>query len=143
MSHIDENRLLAYVLEVLDSDSERAEIAAHLAGCAECRALSERVRGDVDLIGSVSPLGQVLRISNPRARGRMVFAMLRAAAMIVLGIFIGLGASSLLRRPPVEVVPQYVALSPPGDRSSGCAATDVTEVPMRYYEDLLASRPSH
>lgn len=137
MSHIDENKLLAYVLEILDCDSERDEIAAHLAGCAECRAQLETMRGDVETISSVRPHGRVLRIPNPRARGWGMYAILRAAAMIVLGVFLGFGASSVMHHRPREVVPPYAVLSPPRDCSSGCAVTDVTEVPPRYYQDLL------
>jgi anti-sigma factor RsiW len=136
MIHIDENRLLAYVLEVFDCDSEREEIAAHLAGCPECRARLDEVRGDVEIIGNVRPYGKVSWITNPKARGRTVYAILRAAAMIVMGAFAGFAASSLVHHQPTEVVPQYVVLSPPADCSSGCAVTDVTEVPPRYYEDL-------
>jgi hypothetical protein len=139
MSHIDEDKLLGYVLEVIERQSERDEIAEHLAGCAECRARLEEIRGDVELIGNVRPYGQVLRISNPRAQRWGVYPVLRAAAMIVLGIFVGFGASSLVHHRPTEVVPPYAVLSPPADCSSGCAATDVTDVPPQYYQRLLGS----
>jgi len=140
MSHVDEDRLLAYLLEVLERDSEREEIAEHLAGCAECRALLEHVQGDVELIGSVRPYGQVLRIRDHRIRGWRMYAALRAAAMVALGVFIGFGASSLLHHRPTEVVPPYAVLSPPTDCSSGCAVTDVSEVPPQYYKHLLAKQ---
>ena len=136
MSHMDENRLLGYVLEVYDSDSERDEIAAHLAGCPDCRARLEEIRGDIEIIGSVRPYGLTSWPPNPKARGRTVSAVLRAAAMIVIGVFAGFGASSLVHHRPAAVVPQYVALSPPEDRSLCCAVTDVTEVPPQYYQDL-------
>lgn len=140
MYHIDENRLLAYVLEVLDCDADRNEIAEHLHGCPECSAQLERIRGDVQIISSIQPYARVLQMSNPRGRRRRAYAILRAPVMIVLGVFVGFGIASLVRNPPTEVVPQYVVLSPPDGRSPGSAATDVTEVPLRYYEDLLGKQ---
>jgi len=140
MSHIDEDRLLAYALEILDRDSERDEVGAHLAGCAECRMRLEGVRRDVETIGSARPYGHALRISNPKARGRRVYAVIKAAAMIVLGVVVGLGASRLVHHPSAEVVPQYMVLSPPDDRSPGGAVGDVTELPQMYYHDLLGER---
>lgn len=140
MSHVDEDRLLAYVLEVLEHDSEREEIADHLAGCADCRARLERVREDVEMIGNFRPYGQVLRIPAPKIRPWRIYATARAAAMIALGVFIGFGASSLLHKQRAEVVPPYAVLSPPADCSSGCAVTDVTEVPLEYYKSLVGNQ---
>jgi anti-sigma factor RsiW len=131
MTHIDEDRLLAYALEVLESDSEREEISTHLAGCPECRARLGNVQKDIEIIGSLRPYRRVLAVPNPKARRLTVYSLLKAAALVVFGVCIGFGASSLVRQEPTAVVPSYFVLSPPDDCLSGCAVSDATAASLR------------
>jgi hypothetical protein len=137
MTHIAEDELLKYALEITDSDSQRDELDAHLRACPECSARLRDIQKDIGIIGGVSPNRRLLRMSNPRARRVTINGSLKAAALIIFGIFVGFGASTWVYREPAAVRPAYMALSPPDDTLVGCAVSDATEIPHRYYDEIL------
>jgi hypothetical protein len=65
---------------------------------------------------------------------------MRAAALIVLGILIGFGASAWDKPEQVCVFPAYLAPSPPPPSERGYAVSDATEIPAGYYERILKER---
>ncbi|KPJ61047.1 MAG: hypothetical protein AMJ46_03510 [Latescibacteria bacterium DG_63] len=139
MTHNTEDELLGYALELIASDEERARITAHLEACSQCRERLENLRKDIQIIGGVKPRRQVLAIPYPRTRQFVAQAIFRAAAFVVLGFLAGLGASSWAPREPVFVSPTYVELSSPSDGLAAHTASDATEIPAEYYEQLVES----
>jgi hypothetical protein len=140
MTHNSEDELLGYALEVIASDEERATIAAHLAVCSECRMRLDNLRKDIETIGGVRPRQPVLRIPNPRPREVVTYTILRTAALIVVGILVGFGASKGVHHEPEFMSSGYVTLLPPTDSLRACTVSDATEIPLHYYEQLLEQR---
>ena len=136
MIHIDENRLLEYALEICPG-TEKTEIAGHLAGCSRCSAVLGKIQDDMRAIGGVRPHVRSRGVSNRHSRYTVMFSILRAAALIIFGIFIGYGASGWLHRAPAPVSPSYIRPSPPEDLLKGIAVSDATEVPLSYYQHIL------
>jgi hypothetical protein len=136
MIHIDEDRLLEYALEICPG-TEKTEIAGHLAGCSRCGAELGRIQRDLQAIGGVRPRVRLTEMSGRRSRQTIVYSILRAAALIIFGIFIGYGASAWLYRAPAPVSPSYIRPSPPEDLLKGIAVSDATEVPLSYYQHIL------
>ena len=137
MNHIDDDKLLEYALELCSSDSERADIATHLAECQDCAAKYEKVRSDVGIIGSIRPSETYIGMPRHRSRQTFVYATLRAAALITVGLIAGIGISSRSTVKHICVSPSYVIVSPPESSAGGCSASDATGISNFYYEKLL------
>lgn len=135
--HIDDDKLLRYVLEVCSSDAERQDISEHLSACAECRRRLEGVRRDVGVIAGVRPRPAPLAMPRRESRSGVLYRSLRIAAVFALGIVVGYGASSVVREEPVYISPAYVPPPASPDSIYGFAVADATEVPARYYEYVL------
>ena len=71
-----------------------------------------------------------------RSREAVAYAILRTAALIVVGVFVGLGASKRIHREPEFVSSSYVTLSPPADSLMPYAVSDATGIPAHYYEQV-------
>jgi anti-sigma factor RsiW len=95
MNHLDENEITAYVDGGLTAD-RRAILAAHLDGCAECRAEV----GDVVRLLRAAPLSETVRRRHPR------FTPLRAG--IGVAIAASLTAVVLLDRQQVAPPPAVI-----------------------------------
>jgi predicted anti-sigma-YlaC factor YlaD len=128
MNHLNEDKLLEYLLETSTDTSERAKITEHLSACPECRRLLEDIRDDIEIIGGVRPLRPVLRIPYRRVSRNLVYQALRIAALIIFGIAIGSGGSKWISRQPATVSPAYVKLSPPPDSVSSYVVADATMI---------------
>src|SRR5919108_1828475 len=110
MSHVDEGTLHAYLDGELPS-SERADVEAHLAECAECRAnlaeakaLSSRAS---DILGRAAPAARPLPAMPRRRRlGRVPGAW---AATVVLALGLGYYLHTPDSRTPAEE-PSSVAM---------------------------------
>ncbi|MBN1505013.1 MAG: zf-HC2 domain-containing protein [Candidatus Eisenbacteria bacterium] len=149
MTHRTEDELLAYALEVVESEEERAAIATHLETCPECRGRLESIRADIEAIAGVRPSRlaagildrrprvQVVRAGLGGVRGFPLRAWLRAAALIVIGLVVGFGVGSRVEREPVFISPAYMEASPPAVAASGAAVSDATAVTPGYYESIL------
>jgi len=149
MTHKNEDELLAFALEVVPTEKERAGIAKHLETCSECRAHLESIRKDIGVIAGVRPSTAVLpalegrpsvsaaRTGEGRAHRLPGYALLRAAALVAVGIVVGFGAGSRVSREPVFVSSAYVETSPTTAPSEGTAVSDATGVPDAYYEQIV------
>ena len=137
MTHISEDDLLRYALEVVASDEERTSVAAHLAVCSECRTRLEKLERDIEVIGSVRPRPGLLHIPHQHSRQVSTYAILRAAALVVVGVLVGLGASNWVSREPVFVAPAYITLSAPTDSLTSYSVSDATDISVNYYKQLL------
>lgn len=156
MTHVSEDQLLEYALEVTVTDEERASIATHIQSCPECKARLETIRADMEVLGSVRPgfrpslglpsprkerAGQArLWARHPLLQRGTAYAVLRATAFIVVGFVAGLGASSIAPREPLIVSSAYIEVSPPGETAASCAVSDATGVSEEYYEQVLGER---
>ena len=132
MSHFNDDQLLEFALETGADQAGRAEIEKHLTVCDECRGRLNEIEKDIRTIGGIRPLSPVLRIPRIRPRAGLVYSALRAAALVILGIALGFGASRLIDRRPAEVSPAYVTLSPPPDSMIGYVVADATSIPIEF-----------
>jgi hypothetical protein len=160
MTHNTEDELLGFALEVLTSNVERNKVAAHLAECFECSLRLENVRRDIEIVGGVKPVTRALLVpsARPRALGipglrphirwaptlrpgeGVTYAILKTAALIAIGVLLGLGASKRIPREPEFVSSSYVTLSPPTDSLTSYSISDATGIASQYYERLLEQR---
>ncbi len=140
MTHINEDSLLKYALEVLESELESARITEHLSICAECKNRFNSIKKDIGIIGSAKPPREIRRLPNPRQRRSLPISLIRIAAIFVMGIFIGLAASKFGYREPANVSGSYILLSPPAQSLESSVASDATEIPTSYYDSILKNR---
>lgn len=140
MSHISEDQLLEYALAIVDNDSERMLIAAHLDLCPDCGARFEILMRETDIIGGVKPNQQLQLLPNPRGRRLFLYAAIKVAALITFGIFVGFGSANWLGQEPAEATYAYLTLTPPSDNHAGCAVSDATELSASYYQEILQKR---
>lgn len=139
MDHISEDNLLAYALEVLDNEADRAEIEAHLKTCSNCRASLAGIHADINSISGIKGQFDGAEIYFPRKKKSFGYALLKAAALIMLGFLGGLVVSGNLHHEPVSISASYLKLSPPADSALGFTACDATEINSEYYAKLIES----
>jgi hypothetical protein len=137
VTHIAEDKLLEYALEIIDSKEERVEIEDHLIACPECAARLDKIHEDIKVIGNVRPFRQTLPMPNPRQSRLNMYAVLKMAALFLFGIFVGFGASQLADTEPAPVAPAYTALSSPIDSLRSFAVSDATDIPAHYYDMMM------
>jgi hypothetical protein len=139
MNHLSEDDLLRHALEAYESDDERQRTTAHLETCDDCRVRLAAVEDDVGVIAGVRPQRRVLQLPAPRHPGLNVYSLLRAAALVILGVALGYGLSNRTPTETIQITSAYVTLSPPADSLRRYAASDATEVPVHYYESLMTA----
>lgn len=139
MKHIDGDKLLEYALETVSEVGERKEIERHLDDCPECRSQLKAIRDDLEFIGSLKPsLTEPKPEVSPR-RKKYLYGIIRAAALIIFGFFIGLAVSGGSEPEDVYVTPCYVQLTPPADSLEGFAESDATGSSTHAYRKLMRS----
>ena len=136
MTHISEDKLMMYALEIIDDDKDLADIEGHLADCPDCRNRLEKIRHDIDIIGDVKPYRQVIQMPVPAVRRINIYSILKMVALFIFGIFVGYGASHISEKKPGPVSPAYIELSPPDNSMQGYAVCDSTGISERYYEHI-------
>jgi len=139
MSHLSEDDLLRHALDAYETESERQTTMAHLETCDACRARLADTETDIGVIAGVRPQRRVLQLPAPRPSRINVYSLLRAAALVILGIALGYGISNRTRPESVQITPAYVSLEPPADSLRRYAASDATEIPAGYYERLMSA----
>jgi len=150
MTHSSEDELLAYALEVVANEEQRADTAAHLQICPECRGRLEGIRADIDAIAGVRACGSTAlepegsqSAIRELVRGQRrfpVYTLLRAAALIVVGVVVGFGAGSRIHREPVFISPAYTEGSVQAAPAESSAVSDATGIPAAYYEEMAKRR---
>ncbi len=99
--HLSDDSLMQYALDLLDDD-DREAVAAHLAGCEQCRTRLEIVRGDIAAIEQVEVTIPSPPLSFPVQRRTNAWAVLvRAVALILVGFVTGWYLSSQVRNTEV------------------------------------------
>ena len=128
MTHVDDDTLLKFVLEILDNPDESL-VRDHLSMCTECRQKSANFQHDVAALGTVEFLHD--RVAQPRmprtTRGRL--SALTAAAVLVAGFLGGYVTSELSNPDRVVVVQQHVQPTPvvvPVTQYVSCEQIDIS-----------------
>jgi hypothetical protein len=140
MMHPDDDQLLRFALEVSADEAERRDVSEHIAACAGCRDRLESIHEDIRIISGIRPRTLPLTMPRHNPRPKIVYRMLRVAAVFALGALAGYGASSLVHNEPVYVSRAYVPLPAGPNSTCGFAAADATQIPARYYHDLVTGR---
>jgi len=128
MIHINDDKLLKYALETLADAQEKSKLEDHLVSCQECQARFEEIHRDLGIIAGLRPA----RTSESSWMHRWIRSLIRIAALLVVGIVLGIGASPLLTNKTQGVSPCYVILSSPADSISQYAVPDATEISADY-----------
>jgi len=126
MNHSTEDQLIGYALQTL-SEEELVKVRAHLSECPTCAERLDRVKSEMDLLGSLSVETPVVEIPLPK-RSRSPFpALLRAAALLLIGYAIGYGTSFYTRSDCVNVVPFQAQVGVPsaGATFATCEPVDL------------------
>ena len=69
MNHIDEDALMKMALQLLEKGEEDA-LLDHLSACDDCRERLERIRRDIELIGSLEPGIEIASVPLPKNRSQ-------------------------------------------------------------------------
>jgi len=105
MNHLNEDQLQKFVLDILDTE-EKASVQSHLSGCSDCRERQQRISRDIELLGSIQTKDTIHDYALPSSeKSRMSSALLKSAALLLVGFTAGLGASTLCRSECVNVIP--------------------------------------
>ncbi len=128
MNHPSDDLLLKAELELLDEPGAR-ELAEHLAQCEPCRARMEKIQNDTRLLGEVRASGTVPPLPKPRAQTGIMYTLLKAAALLIVGFLAGFTASRYSCPPPVTVVQSYLTASTPADTITQFAVCDPVDIP--------------
>ena len=127
--HIDEDKLLKYALKIVEDDEERIEIERHLEACQSCRSTLKKALSDIDIISNIQLDRPVAATSTAQRKRSVLYPLFRAAALIIIGMAMGFGASSAwLIDKPTRVVPQYITLSSPADSISRYPVPDAINI---------------
>ncbi|MFH1010416.1 MAG: hypothetical protein V1784_04175 [bacterium] len=123
--HVTEDDLLKFALETCD-DAEVQAISEHLDACDACRGQLARLRRDIATIAGVRPEVEPISLPFRSHRPSVWRAVVRMAAVLLIGFVSGLAVSRLVCRCPVTVIPQYSALT---SRSMAESHQTVTPAP--------------
>jgi hypothetical protein len=131
MNHINEDKLLEHALDLVIDITERDVIETHLAECPDCRASLMRAKNDIGIISSVRPRLPQLSSPNHKKEARLLWPLLRAAALIAFGISVGYGASTWTHKERPCITPSYMTFESSEVAAAGYAVSDATEVFMK------------
>lgn len=130
MTHIDESRLLQFALGTQPGAPDEDALKSHLKTCTMCRAALANIGQELALLGSMrfaakSPPPRLIH----RQRSRWV-ALSRAAALVLIGVFGGMGIAALSQSERVCVLPAYDRGAAPPVSEAGYAMSEATTVTL-------------
>ena len=112
MTHPDEDILLKFHLEIV-KESERLTLMDHLDSCDRCRGRSRIIQREIEMIGSVDPELLPPEIELPVRKREHLSIGIRAAAILLFGLFVGYGYTHLVTPSEVRVIPSCHTPSTP------------------------------
>jgi len=130
VKHVEQDRLLEYTLELLDSEI-LAEVEEHLASCADCRDELDRIRRDTSLIEGIEIEPPRMEIMPPRRRAFRWNSLARAAALLLFGFMTGYGTSTFFTGEAVRVVPQQLLHAAPAASIHGFVTCESVDAGVR------------
>ncbi|RPH93677.1 hypothetical protein EHM69_09620 [candidate division KSB1 bacterium] len=125
MIHYEDDRLLASVLGLLSED-ESTEIIEHALVCESCRARLNNIKSEVAVLGGIAPQADLPVFPKRRTRVFAYSAILKIAALLMVGFLGGLATSRIMSPLPINVVPAYANPTPPPDSLAFFAVSDAT-----------------
>lgn len=125
MNHYDDDKLLESVLGLL-SDDESKKIIAHAHACESCSARLDKMKSEVAVLGGITPKAEAPAFPKKRARIFDYPAILKVAALLMVGFLGGFAASHFMVPQQINVVPAYLESAPPADSLAFSAVSDAT-----------------
>jgi len=133
MIHINEDLLMKYELKLLD-DKEENIIREHITTCDQCRKRFESIKSDIELIGSIEPDVIPELIPFPKKKLKISRQWIKAAAILIIGFFIGYLTANFAHPVKVNVVKQNLitkSIFYSGESFSMCEKVDLD---AKYYD---------
>jgi len=134
MIHFNEDLLMKYTLELLD-DNEKSTIREHITTCVQCRKRYESIKSDIELIGSIETGVKPEIIPFPRKRLKIARQWIKAAAVLIIGFFIGYLTANFAHPVKVHVVKQNLipkTILYPSESFRTCEKVDLD---VKYYDE--------
>jgi len=132
MTHLNEDQLLEYALEIYADEKKRRETEAHLRECPQCRTLLSKIKSELEFIGSIRPRVTEYLMPFPKQRESFLTALLRTAALLILGACLGFGIAGINRPESVCVMPAYNIAGAPAALEYGPIVSEATVVRISY-----------
>jgi hypothetical protein len=107
IDHWDDDVLLKSVLGLAEARQE-GQLQDHLRDCSTCRLKYERLKAEIEIIGSFNPPIGVAAPSLPKAVRIPFKSLLKIAALLTVGFLTGYVASELTQPVAVNVSEQYI-----------------------------------
>jgi len=135
-SHLNEDRLIQFYLEMIVDDFDRAELASHLETCDECRAALQRLTANLDSVArfSLPPLHEHYQMPRKTASHKRYW--LKVAAMLAVTTF-GSVYFALQWHSGVLVEPMKMEITPPPDSMYVRLAFAADELRVRPHTSLI------
>jgi len=137
MTHISEDKLIQFSLEVISDETEINKIVNHLNECSACNDRFEEVRKDIETIGSIQLQTKPLVIPKIGRQKKYFYPVLQAAAIFIFGIVTGYFVSNWSDREVTYISSSYLTLAPPADSFIGFTESDATEISNHYYDKII------
>lgn len=128
MTHISEDQLLKYALELLDDKADITEIETHLKECDECLLKYKKINTEIDIIGGLEidkDIPMPVRASNRKSKS---FSLFRIAAILVIGFALGYTSAKFFQKESSTVTASRLEASIPPDSLLGQPVSDATTV---------------
>jgi len=123
MNHVNDDALLARVLELLE-ENELREQDRHLGECSMCSDRLIEIRDETEMLGSLAPGIESPEIPLPRSEKHHFVRLMKIAALLLLGFVAGYTASRPSRIPFVTIVPHHLSHTSTGQSLSGFTVCD-------------------
>ncbi|MBT3232720.1 MAG: hypothetical protein HN356_07885 [Calditrichaeota bacterium] len=127
MEHPTEDKLLGLELELLDAE-EKQRIREHIRECKKCEMRFSKVVADTQILGSIDPEIVLPIYDYPDIDKHSFRAILRFAAVLLIGFIIGYGTSLFSRPVCNNVVPQYLKTKPVEQPMFQFTSTEVVDL---------------
>jgi len=128
MSHPNDDTLLQSVLEILDI-AEEENLREHLLLCPECRKRLQKMKQDTEPLAGIRAASASPALPQRKGRSQIMYTVLKAAALVLIGFLAGFSASNLTCPQSVNVIPAYLNPSSPADtvtQYAVCEAVDMS-----------------
>lgn len=134
MIHFDDDLLMKYALELLD-DKEESTIREHFTKCDQCRKQHESIKSHIELIGSIEPDLKPEIIPLPKKKLKIPGQWIKAAAILIIGFFIGYLTAIFAHPVKVNVVKQNLITKTILYPSESFRTCEKVDLDAKYYDE--------
>lgn len=127
MKHPDENTLLKYVLELLESEEETL-VKIHIEKCENCKEKYKQIKDGTNLLKGFDPEIETGNMSLPVKKEFIFSFWLKAAAILLIGFILGYYTAIQINSKEVNVVEQNLISKPfsnPANEFTPCEQVDL------------------